>query len=151
MNNRAKSYQNLARQTLKNKAFVFFLVPGSCQASWSRKTWNALKFWPDTQESEGLHMGVKWRMCVKVARGVCQNCFDCQYGLRSSVEVKIFWQLQLIALPGLFSCLVLFERVWLVVLLQKVRCYEISGQVFRILSSLFSDRRFGVAMNKKSS
>ena len=84
MNNRAKSYQNLARQTLKNKAFVFFLVPGSCQASWSRKTWNALKFWPDTQESEGLHMGVKWRMCVKVARGVCQSCFDCQYGLRSS-------------------------------------------------------------------
>ena len=27
-----------------------------------------MKFWSDTQESEGLHMGVKWRVCVKAVR-----------------------------------------------------------------------------------
>ena len=44
-----------------------------------------------------------------------------------------------------------FYRVWHAGLLHKVRCYEISGQTFGLISSFLSNRRLRVVLDGKSS
>ena len=43
-----------------------------------------------------------------------------------------------------------FDRVWLVGLLHKLKCYEISGQILGLISSFLSDRHLQVVLNEKS-
>ena len=44
-----------------------------------------------------------------------------------------------------------FDRVWLVGLLHKLKCYGISGQILGLISSFLSDRHLQVVLNEKSS
>ena len=44
-----------------------------------------------------------------------------------------------------------FDRVWHAGLLQKLKSYGISGQIFGLICSFFSNRRLHVVLNKKSS
>ena len=44
-----------------------------------------------------------------------------------------------------------FERVWHACLLQKLKSYEISGQIFGLISSFLSNRRLRVVLDGKSS
>ena len=44
-----------------------------------------------------------------------------------------------------------FDRVWHAGLLQKLKSYRISGQIFRLISSFFSKRRLWVVLDGKSS
>ena len=44
-----------------------------------------------------------------------------------------------------------FDRVWHAGLLHKVRCYEISGQTFGLISSFLSNRQLWVVLDGKSS
>ena len=44
-----------------------------------------------------------------------------------------------------------FDRVWHAGLLQKLKSYGISGQIFGLISSFFSNRRLQVVLDGKSS
>ena len=44
-----------------------------------------------------------------------------------------------------------FDRVWHAGLLQKLKSYGISGQIFGLVSSLLSNRRLQVVLDEKSS
>ena len=44
-----------------------------------------------------------------------------------------------------------FDRFWHAGLLQKLKSYEISGQIFGLIYSFFSNRRLQVVMDGKSS
>ena len=44
-----------------------------------------------------------------------------------------------------------FDRVWHVGLLHKLKCYGISGQIFRLISSFLSNRWLQVVLDEKSS
>ena len=44
-----------------------------------------------------------------------------------------------------------FDRVWHAVLLHKLKCYGISGQIFGLISSFLSNRRLRVIVDGKSS
>ena len=44
-----------------------------------------------------------------------------------------------------------FDRVWYVGLLHKLRSYRISGQIFGLISSFFSNRQLRVVLDGKSS
>ena len=43
-----------------------------------------------------------------------------------------------------------FDRVWHVVLLHKLKSYGISGEIFGLISSFFSNRRLLVVLDRKS-
>ena len=44
-----------------------------------------------------------------------------------------------------------FDRVWHAGLLQKLKCYGISGQIFGLISAFLSNRRLRVVLDGKSS
>ena len=80
-------------------------------------------------------------------------------------QLQIFWELYLIELLGLLTGLGLLgatrpvvldiskasDRVWHVGLLHKLKFYEISGQIFVLISSFLSNRRFRVVLDENSS
>ena len=43
-----------------------------------------------------------------------------------------------------------FDRIWHAVLLHKLKSYGISGQIFGLISSFFSNRWLSVILNRKS-
>ena len=77
-------------------------------------------------------------------------------------QLRIFSQLYLIELLGFLTGLGIlelwhliypkaFDRVWHAGLLHKLKSYEISGQIFGLISSFLSNRRLRVVLDGKSS
>ena len=80
----------------------------------------------------------------------------------SLLHQLIFSQLYLIELLGIFNrsgatltvaldISKAFDRVWHAGLLHKLKAYQIPGQIFGLISSFLSNRRFQVVLNGKSS
>ena len=44
-----------------------------------------------------------------------------------------------------------FDRVWHVGILQKLKCYGVSGQMFRLISSFLNNKQLRVVLDGKSS
>ena len=44
-----------------------------------------------------------------------------------------------------------FDRIWHADLSYKLKCYGVSGQIFGLISSFFSNRRLQVVLDRKSS
>ena len=74
-------------------------------------------------------------------------------------QLQVFSQLYLIELLWVLKDLALlqldiskaFDRVWRAGLLHKLRSYGISGQLFGLISSFFSNRRLRLVLDGKSS
>ena len=86
----------------------------------------------------------------------CGLFSDFQYGFRSSqstadlltvVSDRIARAAQVVALDISKA----FDRVWHADLLHKLKSYQISGQIFGLISSFLSNRQLQVVLNGKSS
>ena len=87
---------------------------------------------------------------------------DFQYGFRSSRSTADLLTVEFVRIAGAFNrseatrAVALdiskaFDRVWHAGLLHKSKSYGISGQIFGLISSFLSNRRFRVVVDGKSS
>ena len=92
----------------------------------------------------------------------CGLFSDFQYGFRSSrsiadlltiVSDRIAWAFDKSGATRAVALDIskVFDRVWHAGLLHKLKSYGISGQIFGLISSLLSNRRFRVLLDGKSS
>ena len=92
----------------------------------------------------------------------CGLFSDFQYGFRSFRSTadlltvvseriaKIFYRSG-INWPVALDISKAFDRVWHVGILQKLKCYGVSGLMFRLISSFFSNKQLRVVLDGKSS
>ena len=71
-------------------------------------------------------------------------------------QLQIFWKLYLIELLQFLPAEALdifkaFGRIWYAGLLHELKSYVISGQIFGLISSFYSNRRFWIVLDETSS